>query len=40
MKNLPVKGYYTRAKVFGIIIISILAFVLAYLLYHYFTDPA
>jgi len=40
MKNLPVKGYYTRAKVFGIIIISLLVFGLAYFLYHLFTDPA
>lgn len=40
MKNLPVKGYYTRAKVFGVIIISILVFGAAYFLYHLLTDPA
>jgi len=40
MKNIPVKGYFARAKVFGFIIVSILVFVLFYFLYHFFTDPS
>lgn len=40
MKNLPVKGYFARAKVFGVIMVSILVFLIGYFIYHLFTDPA
>lgn len=36
--NMPVRGYFTRAKVFGYVILAIAVLIVSYLSYHFFTD--
>lgn len=36
--NMPVKGYFVRAKVFGYIILAIVVFIVFMLSYNFFTD--
>jgi len=37
-KNLPVQGYYKRAKVFGFMLIAILAILTAIYLYNWYNS--
>lgn len=37
-ENMPVRGYFTRAKVFGYVLLAIGIFIASYLSYHFFTD--
>lgn len=36
--NMPVRGYFTRAKVFGYVILAIAVLIVSYLSYQFFTD--
>ncbi len=36
--NMPVRGYFTRAKVFGYVLVGIAILIVSYLSYHFFTD--
>lgn len=35
---MPVRGYFTRAKVFGYVILAIAVLIVSYLSYQFFTD--
>jgi thiol:disulfide interchange protein len=36
--NMPVRGYFTRAKIFGYVLLAIAVFIVSILSYHFFTD--
>lgn len=36
--NMPVRGYFTRAKVFGYVLLAIAVLIVLYLSYTFFTD--
>ncbi|HMV07367.1 MAG TPA: hypothetical protein PK325_03920 [Cyclobacteriaceae bacterium] len=36
--NMPVRGYFTRAKIFGYVLLLIGISILSYLSYQFFTD--
>jgi|GEM_PF-902136 len=37
-ENMPVRGYFTRAKVFGYVLLLIGIAILSFLSYHFFAD--
>lgn len=37
-ENMPVRGYFTRAKIFGYVLLLIGVAITVLLLYHFFTD--
>lgn len=37
-ENMPVRGYFNRAKVFGYVLLVIAVLIVSYLAYHFFTD--
>lgn len=36
--NMPVRGYFNRAKVFGYVLLAITIFIVSYLSYQFFTE--
>lgn len=37
-ENMPVRGYFNRAKVFGYVLLGIAVIIISYLIYSFFTE--
>ena len=37
-ENMPVRGYFARARMFGLVLLAIALFVIAYFSYQFFTE--